>query len=189
MKNIFEILSTNGITIPDDKKTAVETAVRENYKTVAEVEKIEGKRDLYKSQLDTAQEALKGFDGINVTELNGKISTLTAELGKKETEYNSKLADMGFNSSLEKAIASSGARDSVAVKAHLKLESLKSSKNQSEDIKSAIEAVKAEKDYLFTSDKPSVRLSGSVSTSGDSIGATSQTSKANDALRSLFGKE
>ncbi len=35
------------------------------------------KADSYKSQLDTAKESLKAFDGVDVAELKNKITTLT----------------------------------------------------------------------------------------------------------------
>lgn len=56
---------------------------------------------------------------------------------------------MEFNSVLDSAIAEVKAKNSKAVKALLDLEALKSSKNQSDDIKSALEKVKSENDYLF----------------------------------------
>ncbi len=52
MKNIHEILKELGIEIPADKKTEFDTAVNENYKTVAEVDKLRTARDTYKSALD-----------------------------------------------------------------------------------------------------------------------------------------
>lgn len=41
MKDIHTILGEIGITVPEDKKTAFDTAVRENYKTVSEHDKQE----------------------------------------------------------------------------------------------------------------------------------------------------
>ena len=61
---------------------------------------------------------------------------------------------MEFNSALDNAIISSKAKNSKAVKALLDLETLKSSKNQPEDIKTALEKIKSENDYLFESAEP-----------------------------------
>ena len=116
--------------------------------------KLEAERDNYKSQLETAQTALKEFDGVDVKELNGKIAQLTADMAAKETEYQTKLSDMEFNSVLDTAITKSGARNAKALKALLDIDSLKSSKNQTDDINSAIEKVKAENDYLFETTQP-----------------------------------
>lgn len=116
--------------------------------------KLEAERDNYKSQLETAQTALKEFDGVDVKDLQGKIETLNNDLKTKETEYQNKIADMEFNSILDGAITKSGAKNAKAVKALLDLDTLKSSKNQAEDITKALEAVKSENDFMFTSDEP-----------------------------------
>ena len=117
-------------------------------------EKLEAERDNYKSQLETAQNALKDFEGVDVKELKGKIDTLTTDLTAKETEYQTKLADMEFNSKLDSLITSSGARNAKAVKALLDLESIKSSKNQDTDLQTALEACKKDNEYLFGKDAP-----------------------------------
>ena len=154
MKNIETILSEIGLEIPEDKKADFETVFNDNYKTVSEVEKIRTSRDNYKEQLETAQTALKEFEGIDVKDLQGKITALTNDLNTKETEYQNKIADMEFNSTLDGELSKMGAKNSKAVKALLDLESLKTSKNQAEDIKTALETVKGENDYLFVSAEP-----------------------------------
>ncbi len=116
--------------------------------------KLEAERDNYKEQLETAQNALKEFDGVDVKDLQGKIDTLNNDLKTKETEYQNKIADMEFNSILDGAISSIGAKNAKAVKALLDLDTLKSSKNQQEDIKAALDNVKSENDYLFSSQEP-----------------------------------
>jgi len=187
MKNIFDILSSVGLTIPEDKKHDFETAFNENYKTAAEAEKLRTARDNYKSQLETAQTALKGFEGVNVEELKSKIQTLTNDLSTKEAEFNGKIEEMEFNSLLDSALKDSGARSTKAVRALLDIDTLKASKNRSDDIKKAIETVRGENDYMFEQ-TPSGRFSGAVNTSGANI-ASPQTNKANDALRAIFRKD
>lgn len=149
MKNIIELLAAAGVEIPEDKKQAFEAAFAENYKTVAEVDKLRSSRDNYKSQLETAQNALKGFEGVDVNELNGKITQLTADLAAKETEYQNKIASMEFDSILNTAISGAKAKNTKAVRALLDIDALRESKNRSEDIKAAIDKVKADNDYLF----------------------------------------
>lgn len=61
---------------------------------------------------------------------------------------------MEFSAVLDSAISSSKARNAKAVKALLDIEALKNSNNQSEDIKTAIEAIKTDNDYLFESNEP-----------------------------------
>ena len=116
--------------------------------------KLEIERDKYKDQLETAQYSLKEFEGVDVNELQSKIKTLTSDLETKDTEYQQKIADMDFNSVLDGAISKSGAKNAKAVKALLDLDTLKTSKNQAEDIKKALETIKSENDYMFGSDEP-----------------------------------
>lgn len=78
MKNIFEILTENGIEIPEEKKDTIKRSVFENYKTVKEFE-------TQKNKLDTATETING--------LQTEIETLKTsgadveELQKRLTEY------------------------------------------------------------------------------------------------------
>lgn len=137
------------------EKDIIDKIMTENSNDISNAKsKLEAECDNYKSQLETAQTALKDFEGIDVNELNSKISTLTADLAKKDSEYQTRIADMEFNSVLDSAITGLKAKNSKAVKALLDIETLKNSKNQSEDIKTAIEKVKSENDYLFESSEP-----------------------------------
>lgn len=72
MKNIEQILKEAGIEVTDEQKAAVNAAVTENYKTIAEFDKqakkltaAEADRDNYKGQLDTANETLDKFKDID----------------------------------------------------------------------------------------------------------------------------
>ena len=136
------------------EKEIVDKIMSENGSDIEKTKaRLEAERDNYKEQLETAQTTLKEFDGINVEEMKSKIAQLTEDIATKEAEHQAKIADMEFNSVLDSAISSSGARNAKALKALLDLDTLKASKNQTEDIKTAIEAVKAENDYLFISEK------------------------------------
>lgn len=179
MKNIYELLSAAGIELPEDKKTDFDKDFAENYKTIAEVNKITTARDNYKSQLETAQNALKEFEGVDVGELNDRIRQLTDDLSAKESAHQAQLAEMEFASVLDRAITESGARDAKSVKAHLDLETLKGSKNQTEDIKTAIEAIKADKGYLFGADEP---IHNAVGETGGTI-----TGGGMSAMRTALG--
>lgn len=145
------------------------TALGLTEEQITEIQKLNGKdiaveqkktasaeldRDNFKGQLETAQESLKGFEGIDVKELQGKIDTLNTDLKAKEDAYQKDLSDRDFNSLLDGTITSTGAKNAKAVKALLDIEALKGSKNQTEDINKALEAVKTENDYLFGSAEP-----------------------------------
>ena len=110
MKNLTTILTELGIEVPEEKKSELEKQLGENYKPVSEVEKVRAARDNYKTQLDTAQETIKSFEGVDVNELQGKISTLQNDLAAQKTAFEQQISDMEFNSMLEDAIGKAGAR-------------------------------------------------------------------------------
>lgn len=137
------------------EKDVIDKIMGENGKDIETAKKkLEAERDSYKESLETAQKTLDEFKDVDVKDLQSKVGTLTETLKTKEKEYQTKLADMEFNAVLDGAISASKAKNSKALKALLDVEKLKASKNQAEDIKSAIEAVKAENDFLFGSDEP-----------------------------------
>lgn len=73
------------------EKEIVDKIMSENGSDIEKTKaRLEAERDNYKEQLETAQNALKEFDGIDVKELQGKIETLNSDLKNKETEYQSK---------------------------------------------------------------------------------------------------
>ena len=105
MKNLTTILTELGIEVPEEKKSELEKQLGENYKPVSEVEKVRAARDNYKAQL-----TLKGFEGVDVNELQGRISTLQNDLAAQKTAFEQQISDMEFNSMLEDAIGKAGAR-------------------------------------------------------------------------------
>lgn len=131
------------------------------------------------AQLTTAKDTLKSFEGIDIKELQGKITQLSTDLNAKEADYQAKIADMEFNSQLEKTIATFNGKSTKAVKAMLDMDSLKLSKNQADDIKAALEAVKNEHDYLFGKTEEKLSLKGlNPAESGDKV-TKSDISKMN----------
>lgn len=151
-----------------------------------DIEKIKKERDAFQIQLQTAQATLKSFEGVNVTELQGKITQLTNDLAAKDSEYQKQLADRDFNDLLKTVAEGFKPRDLKAVIPFLDVESLKASKNQAADIKTAIEAVKKDNAYLFQ-DVNVPRAVGS--TPGPNQNADDVKTQANNALRSLLGRE
>ena len=154
MKNIYEILADYGLEIPQDKKEAFDNSVKENYKTVSEVSKITSARDNLASQLQTAQDTLKGFEGVDVGELRNSIQKLNSDLAAQKTAYENQIAEMEFDSQLEKALTTAGAKSIKAAKAELDIKALRDSKNRDTDIDEAIKACKEQNGFLFGSDEP-----------------------------------
>lgn len=137
------------------EKEVIDKIMTENGSDI-EAEKTKAKEqvDNLQGQLDTVNESLKKFDGVDVETLKGDIATLQTTLKDKETEFQNQLADRDFNQQLEAAISAVGAKNAKAVKALLDIDTLKGSKNQESDIKAAIEACQKDNDYLFGSNEP-----------------------------------
>lgn len=151
-----------------------------------DVKREKDRADTYKSQLDTANETLKGFEGVDVAELKTKIATLTSDMATQAENHRKQLAERDFNDLVSKYAGKYKARDVKAVMPFLDTEKLRQSKNQNEDIKAAFEAVKKDKSYLFEDEN----LPRVVSyTSGPDSTTNDAKTKANEALRSFFGKE
>lgn len=160
----------------------IKFVMAENGKDInREKQKAEG----YKTQLDTAKETLKGFEGVNVADLQGKVAQLTADLAAKDAEYQSKLADRDFNDLVSRLASEYKAHDVKALMPFLDSDKLKASKNQESDIKAAFDTIKKEKGYLFEDEKAPKLIS---STPGTDSKNDSPNTQANEALRSFFGK-
>lgn len=151
-----------------------------------DIKREKDKADSYKSQLDTATQTLKGFEGVNVEEMKNKISQLTADLENSQKKHAEEMAQRDFNDLLNSYATEYKARNIKAVMPFLDVEALRQSKNQKDDLKTAFETVRKENGYLFEDE----RIPRVVSfTSGIDTNTGSTTSKANEALRSFFGKE
>lgn len=84
MLNIEQILTEFNVEIPDGKKEEFVKKVLENYKTVAEYQKVTKKRDELKESLDNVQGELEKFKDVDVDNLKSQISTLTTQLADEK---------------------------------------------------------------------------------------------------------
>lgn len=84
MLNIEQILTEFNVEIPDGKKEEFVKKVLENYKTVAEYQKVTKKRDEFKSSLDDVQKQLEKFEDVDLDEMKSQISTLTTQLAEEK---------------------------------------------------------------------------------------------------------
>lgn len=114
----------------------------------------QGERDNYKSQLETATAELDKFKDVKPEELQATIKKLQDDLKAKDEEYAAKEADRIFTDTLKEAIKAAGGRNEKAVMALLDVDTLKASKDQTEDIKKALETAKESDAYLFGADEP-----------------------------------
>mgnify|MGYP000996871895 CR=1 FL=1 len=167
------------------EQDVIDKIMAENGKDIAaekaKTTKAEGERDNYKNQLATATESLEKFKDVDPTAMQSEIDKLTQELKDKDAEYAAKEADRIFSDTLKEAIKSAGGRNEKSVMALLDMDALKTSKNQSEDIKKALETVKESDAYLFGADEPF----------SNAVGVTGGTGSGRDdnlsAIRAAMG--
>lgn len=182
MKNIYDILTEFGLELPAEKKAAFEKAWKENYRTKADYDNVAEQRDNYKSQYDTVSGELRKFEGVDPEGLQNEIKRLQDDLKKKDDEYAQKEADRAFTETLTRAIKEVGGRNEKAVMALLDVETLKASKDQTEDIKKALETAKESDAYLFGANEP---INNPVGATGGTGGTGSQDGLS--AMRAAMG--
>lgn len=109
MQNVHEILKKYGIEVPAEHKADFDKDMLANYKTVTEVEKklgkVEGERDNYKEQLETAQETLKSFEGVDLATIQNELATWKTKAENAEKDYNAKLEARDFEDALKVEMA------------------------------------------------------------------------------------
>lgn len=168
------------------EQDVIDKIMAENGKDIAaekaKTAKAEGERDNFKDQLATATASLEKFKDVDPTAMQSEIDKLNQQLKDKDAEYAAKEADRIFSDTIKEAIKTAGGRNEKAVMAMLDMDALKGSKNQSEDIKKALETVKESDAYLFGSDEPFKNPVGATGGSGGEIG-----SDMHSAMRAAMG--
>ena len=125
MKNIYEILKSYGIEIPEDKKEAFDKEVLENYKTVKEVDTLRNKLEAAESDkkaievkyntdiaqrdtdLATLQEKLKnaGADADKLSNLQTDFDTLQQTYNTAKADYEKQLAKQAYDFAIRENVA------------------------------------------------------------------------------------
>lgn len=153
MKNIHTILSELGITIPEDKKAEFDRSVAENYKTISEFERKVNRLtdDLtdMTTRAETAETTLKGFEGKDFDAITRERDEWKQKHDNAVAEHQRQKEQREFEELLTASITEAKGKNAKAISALLDLESLRASKNQEKDIKTALDALRTESGYLF----------------------------------------
>lgn len=140
-----EELKAQGLT-----QEQINFVMAENGKDIDKIQKklddMTVERDKEKSRADTAEETLKGFDGVDVDTLKKSITDWKKKAEDAEKDYKQKIADRDFNDLLKEAIKSANGLNEKAIMGCLDIPTLKASKNQKSDIESAIKALSEAED-------------------------------------------
>ena len=104
MQNIEAILGEFGLEIPADKKEAFRVKFHENYKTVSDYDRLKADCDGWKEKAETAEETLKGFEGIDPTQVQTEIATWKQKAEAAEKDRDAKLYERDFNDALKASL-------------------------------------------------------------------------------------
>lgn len=132
-------------------KEVIDAILAENGRDIEEAKKPFADYDSIKEQLKTATEGLKAFEGVDVKDLQGQVAKLTKDMADQAEAHKKQLADLAFDGVLKDAITAARGRNDKAIRALLDVDKLKTSKDQTADIKAALEALKKDSGYLFDS--------------------------------------
>ena len=105
MQKLIDTLKSFGIEIPADKQADVKKALSEHYKNIAEhnkaISKLEADRDTWKEKAETAEEALKGFEGIDPAQIQAQLAEYKKKAEDAEKDRDAKLYERDFADALK----------------------------------------------------------------------------------------
>lgn len=130
-------------------KELIDAIMDENGKDIEAAKKSFADYDTLKTQLADANKAIEDFKGLDIDGVKKAADDWKAKYEQAEKDHAAKLADMEFDGLLSTAVSTAKGKNAKAIRALLDVDALKSSKNQSDDIKAALEALKATDGYLF----------------------------------------
>lgn len=117
--------------------------------------------DSARQQLQTAQDGLKAFDGVDVKDLQGQIAKLKSDMAAQADAF-------AFDSALDGAIRDARGRDVKAIRGMLDIDALKASKDRTADIRAALDTLVKDKAWAFESGSGSSAGTGvTVATGGE----------------------
>ena len=134
-------------------KEVIDAIMAENGRDIEAAKKPFADYDTIKSQLEEAQKTIKGFESQDIEGVRKSAKEWEDKYNQAIKDHEAKLADMAFDQALDGAITTAKGKNAKAIKALLDLDTLKASKNQEADIKTALEGLQKESGYLFDDGK------------------------------------
>ncbi len=118
MKNIIEICKDFGFEVPADKHADFLKAVAAEYKTNAEHSKVAEKLTAATKRAETAEEALKGFEGIDPAKVSEQLAEANKKVREAQEAAQKQIEERDYNDALKNELdgikfSSSAARKSV----------------------------------------------------------------------------
>lgn len=122
-----------------------------------------------------------------IDELKAAADTKAADHKKELEDMQSKLEGAEFDKLLDDAIAKAGGRRTASIRAELKLDELRASKDRSSDIEAAINALKEAEDTSFLFGSNANPTGAKLDSSGNASGGVGGTDEAMATARAVMG--
>lgn len=110
MQKLIETLASFGVSIPEDKKAEIKSALSAHYKNAAEVSKtlakVEADRDKWKTQAEEAAATLKTFEGIDPEKIQGELESWKKKAAEAEANAQQQIYDRDFADALKSEMES-----------------------------------------------------------------------------------
>ena len=152
-----EFLKTAGLT--DEQ---IDSIFAERGKEItAEKEKFDQLQKNYTEateQLKKANDTINSFKDINVDEIKANVEKYRTEAEQAKADHENYIKQQEFDKVLESGLTQAKAKNLKAVKALLDIETLKNSQNINDDIKSQLEKIKTDNEFLFETGKPDYKM-------------------------------
>ena len=132
-------------------KEVIDAILAENGRDIEAAKKPFADYDTIKTQLSEAQKTIKGFQdqGAGIEAVRKSAKEWEDKYNKAIADHKQEMEDLAFDGLLKDAIQTAKGRNDKAMRALLGVDTLKASKNQAEDIKAALDALKKDNGYLF----------------------------------------
>lgn len=135
-------------------KEVIDAILEENNSDIEAVKSEFADYEAVKAQLAEAGKTIEGFKGMDIDAIRKEAEDWKAKAEQAERAAAEKLAAVQFDHLLNSAITGAKGRSANAILGELgkeTLATLRASKNQEADIKSALEALRQKSGYLFES--------------------------------------
>ena len=106
MQNIETILKDFGLEIPEDRKEEFRVKFHENYKTVNDYGKLETDRDTWKEKAETAENTLKGFEGVDLETMKRDLADWKKKAEEAEKNAQAQIYERDFSDALKTELES-----------------------------------------------------------------------------------
>lgn len=130
-------------------KEIIDAIMAENGSDIEAAKKPFADYEGIKGQLAEAGKTIEGFKAMDIEGIKKAADDWKLKAETAEKDAAAKIADMEFNGLLDTAITAAKGRNPKALRGLLDVDTLKASKNQSEDIKAALDKLKESDGYLF----------------------------------------